>query len=43
MIAEIKTTLSILELTDACNKIIAKNLQPDEAMSELLTFKGLVE
>jgi len=43
LIAEIKTTLSILELTEACNKIIAKNLQVDEAMSELLTYKGLVE
>lgn len=33
----------MLELTEACNKIIAKNLQPDEAMSELLNYKALVE
>jgi hypothetical protein len=43
LIAEIKTTLCILELTEACNKIISKNLQADEALNELLSYKGLVE
>lgn len=43
LIGEIRSTLLILELNVACDKIITKNLQPEEAMSELLTYKGLVE
>ena len=43
LIGDIRSTLLILELNVVCDKIIAKNLQPEEAMSELLTSKGLVE
>ena len=43
LISEIKAALSILELAGVCTNIIAKNLQAEEAMSELLTYKGLSE
>lgn len=41
MIAELNKILCILQLVGACIQINGKKLAPEEAMSELLSFKGL--
>jgi len=41
MIAELNKILCILQLVGSCIQISGKKLAPEEAMSELLSFKGL--